>query len=110
MLTPSACCAKLTTGKEISPAPNNQKPQSITMNFTTIKNSFDSIYRAICIGGETTPIQRRNLETLRAELSDLQDSALEDGDTLRWEECFNLTEAIDGLLGVDYSAETTCYV
>lgn len=80
------------------------------MKFDTIKNSFDTIYRAVCISGDISPVQKRNLETLRAELSDLQDSALEDGDTQRWEECFKLTEEIDSLLGVDYTAESTCYV
>jgi hypothetical protein len=80
------------------------------MNFKTIKDAFDSIYRSACINGEITPVQKKNLETLRGELSDIQDQALENGDTSRWEECFNLTEEIDQLLGVDYTAETTCYV
>jgi hypothetical protein len=80
------------------------------MNFNSIKTAFDSIHTAICISGETTPVQKRNLETLRSELSDLQDAALNDGDTQRWEEAFNLTEEIDSLLGVDYGAEMTSFV
>lgn len=74
------------------------------------KAAFDAIYRSACIEGDLTPNQKRNLETLKGELSDLQDQALNNGDTSEWEECFNLTEEIDTLLGVDYGAEMTSYV
>lgn len=79
------------------------------MNFATIKTNYDAIYRSACINGDTTPVQKRNLETLRSDLSDLQDQALGNGDTSGWTEAFNLTEEIDQLLGVDYNAEMLCH-
>lgn len=79
------------------------------MTIQQAKNAFAAIYRKACINGELTKIDQKNLETIKDEVSDIQDGALNDGDTSLWNEMFELTAEIDSLLGIDYSAENMAF-